>query len=105
MNHTQSEQLFTDLTPAQAAVVTGGEALACPYTTTEAVKRPLNIRSSPTLTVGDKNLAGSWRRGQKFYLESPAIMKNGFRKFSKSDSRWVFAEFIKPVPGGKCLRT
>ncbi|NJO42252.1 MAG: hypothetical protein HC769_15065 [Cyanobacteria bacterium CRU_2_1] len=47
MNTMQHEQLFTDLTPAQAAVVEGGvKYFSHPYTT-KGVSTALNIRSGP----------------------------------------------------------
>lgn len=97
MNGTQTEHLFTDLTPAQAAVVEGGVSL-CPYTT-KGVKDVLNIRFGPSI---EAPIAGKWYPGQVKYLESPGIIKNGFRKFSSSISAkpmWVSTKFIQRARG------
>ena len=91
MNYLQHEQLFTDLPPLQASLIAGGAFR--PYTT-KGVSDTLNIRSGPSLK---SRIIGSWRPNQIRYLETPAIIKNGFRRFSSSQSMWVSTQFIQQV--------
>ena len=96
MNTMKHEQLFTDLTPAQAAVVEGGATyFSYPYTT-KGVSTYLNIRSGPSTKA---SITGKWYPGQIKFLQSPAIIKNGFRRFSVSQSMWVSTQFIQSTKG------
>jgi hypothetical protein len=94
MKDNQHEQLFTDLTPEQAAVLEGG-APQCPYTT-RGVNSWLNIRSGPGTQYSD---IGNWYPNKVKYMELPAITQNGFRAFNSLRTQWVSTRYIKSVPG------
>ena len=93
MNTIEHEQLFTDLTPEQAAIIEGG--VFYPYTTRGVTSR-LNIRSGPGTNY---RIVGYWNPGEVKYLESPAILKNGFQAFDSSRNRWVSTQFIQRTSG------
>jgi uncharacterized protein YraI len=93
MNTIQHEPLFTDLTSEQAAIIEGG--VFCPYTT-RGVTSHLNIRSGPGTNYRD---VGNWYPGEVKLLESPAIVRNGFRKISSSRNWWVSTQYIQRTSG------
>jgi uncharacterized protein YraI len=94
MNTIQHEPLFTDLTSEEAAII-GGGVQYCPYTT-RGVTSALNIRSGPGKKYDD---VGNWNPGEVKLVESPPIVKNGFRKISSSPNRWVSTQYIQRTSG------
>jgi hypothetical protein len=98
MNTIEHEPLFTDLTPEQAAILEGGVETYCPYTT-RGVNDWLNIRSGPGTNYRD---IGNWYPKQVKYLQSPAIVQNGFRAFDSSRKQWVSTQYIQRSPG-RCV--
>ncbi|BAY47997.1 hypothetical protein SAMD00079811_56160 [Scytonema sp. HK-05] len=98
MNTIEHEPLFTDLTPEQAAILEGGVETYCPYTT-QGVTSRLNIRSGPGTQY---DVVDHWNPGEVKYLQSPAILSDGFRAFDSSRDQWVSRQYIKPAQG-RCL--
>ncbi|MCC5663616.1 hypothetical protein LC653_06665 [Nostoc sp. CHAB 5784] len=96
LNYLHDEPLFAELKPEEAETIKGGLTFSEPYTT-QGVSTRLRIRSGPS--IDDDNIVGYWYPGQVKYLQSPAILKNGFRKFSSSVNKWVSIKFIKRAPG------
>jgi hypothetical protein len=93
MNTIQHEPLFTDLTSEQAAIIEGG--VFYPYTTRGVTSR-LRIHFGPGTNYKSVDY---WYPGEVKYLESPAILKNGFQAFSSSRNRWVSTQFIQRTSG------
>jgi hypothetical protein len=93
MNTIQHEPLFTDLTSEQAAIIEGG--VFCPYTTRGVTSR-LRIRSGSGTNY---RIVDYWNPGEVKFLESPAIVQNGFRALNSSRNRWVSTQYIQRTSG------
>ena len=96
LNYLHDEHLIVELKPEEAETIQGGlQTFSVPYTT-QGVSSRLRIRSGPST---DYRIVGYWYPGEIKYLESPAIVTNGFRQFSSSVNKWVSTQFIKRAPG------
>ncbi|MEH1845252.1 MAG: hypothetical protein V7L25_09695 [Nostoc sp.] len=93
LNYLHDEHLIVELKSEEAETMKGG--VFYPYTT-QGVTSRLRIRSGPSTNY---RIVGYWYPGQVKYLESPAILKNGFRKLTSSLNQWVSTQFIKRLPG------
>ena len=89
LNYLHDESLIVELKSEEAETMKGGVLY-----TTQGVSTRLRIRSGPST---DYRIVGYWYPGEVKNLEFPAILKNGFRKFSSSVNQWVSTQFIKPV--------
>lgn len=92
LNYLHDESLIVELKPEEAEIMQGG--VSYETYTTKGVSSYLNIRSGPG--IGYPSI-GRWYPGQRYNLQIPAIVKNGFRKFGSSLSAWVSTRYIKPA--------
>ncbi|MEH1840732.1 MAG: SH3 domain-containing protein [Nostoc sp.] len=92
LNYLHDESLIVELKPEEAETMQGGVGLS--RYTTKGVSSYLNIRSGPGTNY---KVVGRWYPGQINYLQVPAIVKNGFRKFAFDVNQWVSTKYIKFV--------